>query len=64
MKGNEKTDRLAKTKSALAEKYDRLAAEARSKPKRTQFMHKAQKYRRQAQDALHEQRIPSETRRR
>jgi len=39
---------LAKTKIALAEKYDKLADEARSKPKKMQFMHKAERYRRQA----------------
>lgn len=39
---------LAKTKLALAKKYDRLAAEASSRPKKIQFRHKAERYRRQA----------------
>jgi len=56
MKKKDEAERLAKTKLALAEKYDGLAAEARSKPKKTQFRHKAERYRRQAAEALRTQR--------
>jgi len=52
MKTRNESERLAKTKSALAQKYDGLAAEAKSKPKRTQFMYKAERYRRQAAEVL------------
>jgi hypothetical protein len=52
MNKRHKVKRLAKTKLALAEKYGRLAAEARSLPKKTQLRHKAEKYRRQAAEAL------------
>ena len=52
MNRNEKSEKLAKTKLALADKYDKWAAEARSIPKKKQFIHKAEKYRRQAAEAL------------
>ena len=37
----------AQVKQALVEKYERLAAVAKSKPKKKQFLHKADKYRNQ-----------------
>ena len=52
MKKKDANERLAKTKLALAEKYERLAADARSKPKKTKFVHKAKLYRRQAAEVL------------
>jgi hypothetical protein len=48
----ERPERLARTKLALAEKYDRLAAEARSRRKKLRFVHKAKKYRLQARVAV------------
>jgi hypothetical protein len=52
MKKNDEAERLAKTKLALAEKYEKLAVKAASKPKKQQFRHKAEKYRRQATEVL------------
>jgi hypothetical protein len=52
MNKREESERLAKTKLALAEKYERRAADAGSKPKKQQFRHKAEKYRRQATEVL------------
>jgi hypothetical protein len=40
---------LVKVKNALAEKYDRLAAKACSKPKRRTYKNLAEKFRRQVQ---------------
>jgi hypothetical protein len=44
---NAKRDNLVQVKSALAEKYDALARAAGSVVKRRQFLHHAEKYRRQ-----------------
>jgi hypothetical protein len=52
MNRKDERERLAKTKLALAEKYERLAALAKSKPKKQQFKHKVERYRRQAAEAL------------
>jgi len=52
MNKQDRAERLAKTKLALAEKCDRLTAAAGSVPKKTQFRHKAEKYRRQAAEAV------------
>jgi len=52
MNKEDKARRLAKTKLALADKCDRLAVEARSKPNKIRFKHKAEKFRRQAAEAL------------
>ena len=52
MDRNSESTRLARTKLGLAEKYDRLAVEARSAPKKKQFMREAESYRRQATKAL------------
>ncbi|MEZ6057136.1 MAG: hypothetical protein R3C01_10565 [Planctomycetaceae bacterium] len=43
-------------KTALAEKYERLANITKSTPRRKQFAFKALRYRRQAQQVLNEQR--------
>jgi hypothetical protein len=52
MKKKDDSERLAKTKLALAEKYENLAVLARSKPKKQKFKHKAERYRRQADEVL------------
>jgi hypothetical protein len=52
MKKKDESERLAKTKLALADKYESLALLANSKPKKQKFRHKAEKYRRQATEAL------------
>jgi hypothetical protein len=52
MKKKDVSERRAKTKLALAEKYGKLAVLARSKPKKQQFKHKVERYRRQAAEAL------------
>jgi len=52
MNKRERSEKLAQTKLALAEKYDRLANDAGSQPKKQQFSHKAEKYRRQATEVL------------
>lgn len=41
------TDNLIQVKTALAEKYERLAAQTKSTPKRKSFTNRAVKYRRQ-----------------
>ncbi len=43
-------DNLVQTKLNLAAKYRRLATIAKSKPKRSTFIHQAERYRRQAQE--------------
>jgi hypothetical protein len=52
MKKKDESERLAKTQLALAEKYENLAVLTSSIPKRQQFRHKAERYRRQAAEAL------------
>jgi len=52
MRKKDEAERLAKTKLALAEKYDRLATEARSQPKKIQYQHEAGRHRRQAAEVL------------
>jgi hypothetical protein len=52
MNRKDESERLAKTKLALAEKYQNLVHRARSKPKKQQFRHKVERYRRQAAEAL------------
>ncbi|MBX3440333.1 MAG: hypothetical protein KF861_22780 [Planctomycetaceae bacterium] len=44
---------LIQVKQALAEKYERLARNTRSKPKKQQFSHRAVKYRRQVAQMQH-----------
>jgi hypothetical protein len=48
------SQKLAEVKSRLAAKYERLAAVAKSKPKKKTYLHKAQSYRRQAEQAARE----------
>jgi len=52
MNKKDRAEGLAKTKLALAQKYERLAAEAKSSPKKAQFRHKAAKYHRHAAEVL------------
>ena len=47
--GESKCD-LARTKTALAKKYERLCTTARSVKKKSHYSYKIQKYRRQAAD--------------
>ena len=53
MNRKQRAERLAQTKLALAKKYENLAKTAGSVPKRKQFLHKAERYRRQAADLSH-----------
>jgi hypothetical protein len=46
--------KLAELKSRLAAKYERLARVAKSQPKKKAFLHKAESYRRQAEQAARE----------
>lgn len=41
-------ENLIQVKLALSEKYNRLAAQAKSEPKKKAFGHRAEKFRRQA----------------
>jgi hypothetical protein len=52
MPTKKETERLIKTKTALAEKYLRLAGLTKSKPRRGTLLLHAEKYRRQVQDLL------------
>ncbi|MDA7980335.1 MAG: hypothetical protein MPJ50_16370 [Pirellulales bacterium] len=48
MSARAKIDNLVKVKTQLAEKYERLAAEANSKPARAKAMRRAKSFRQQA----------------
>ena len=48
--GQKKKSHLADVKTALAEKWERKAKVTKSKPARTTFIHRATRYRRQADE--------------
>jgi hypothetical protein len=43
-------EKLARVKLALADKYENLAATIKSKPRKTNYLHHVEKFRRQAYD--------------